>query len=252
MNIDLFELYILFSCAPVVLQVFGRFWPHHLCGLRCSLLLSRQLLSNSHLLLIKARELSSSSAEFLAQHSMTIEVHLCYRDLLFSCLDQRSLDFISPDFRRTCSAPSSLSIGMNKINDVPTWTEHGNRGGCKDMKEDDICAGFVRSKSSIDSPDIKDISNIFRTIRSDDLPVTGDSSVAISSCSLMDSSLNDSKCRAPALSAHDLAVLGMSMPSHRPNESIELVTWNLASPNNNPFEFWVRNLLSRSSCFSSQ
>jgi hypothetical protein len=28
--------------------------------------------------------------------------------------------------------------------------------------------------------------------------------------------------------------------AHHPADSLELVTWNLASPNNNPFEFWVR------------
>jgi len=31
----------------------------------------------------------------------------------------------------------------------------------------------------------------------------------------------------------------VDIPSHRPMDSLELVTWNLASPNNNPFEFWV-------------
>lgn len=177
---------------------------------------------------------------------MTIEVPLCCRNLLTPYRELPSLDLNRREFRRTCSAPSSLSIGMNRMSDVPpSWkpvecSAIVGKGCCKDMNEDNICAGFVRSKS-IDSPDIKEISSIFRTIRSEDLPISSDihSSVTIPSCSLIDSSLNDSVCRAPVLSAHDAAALGMSMPSHRPNESLELVTWNLASPNNNPFEFWV-------------
>ena len=51
----------------------------------------------------------------------------------------------------------------------------------------------------------------------------------------------DFSCCFSCLTAHDAAAIGVDMPSHRPMDSIELVTWNLASPNNNPFEFWVRS-----------
>ncbi len=56
-------------------------------------------------------------------------------------------------------------------------------------------------------------------------------------CSPDDASPEDTSC----LTAHDAAAIGVDMPSHRPMDSLELVTWNLASPNNNPFEFWVRS-----------
>ncbi len=39
--------------------------------------------------------------------------------------------------------------------------------------------------------------------------------------------------------SHNAATIDEGISSHRPMDSLELVTWNLASPNNNPFEFWV-------------
>jgi hypothetical protein len=41
-------------------------------------------------------------------------------------------------------------------------------------------------------------------------------------------------------SVHKTHDCSLDSPSHRPVDSFELVSWNLASPNNNPFEFWVR------------
>ena len=57
---------------------------------------------------------------------------------------------------------------------------------------------------------------------------------------LNDESQIQTVCSFAHLTAHDAAAIGVDMPSHRPMDSLELVTWNLASPNNNPFEFWVR------------
>ena len=47
-------------------------------------------------------------------------------------------------------------------------------------------------------------------------------------------------CCFSHVTVHDAAAIGVDIPSHRPMDSLELVTWNLASPNNNPFELWVR------------
>jgi hypothetical protein len=57
-----------------------------------------------------------------------------------------------------------------------------------------------------------------------------------------------SRCYS-SLTAHDAASIGVDIPSHRPTDSFELVTWNLASPNNNPFEFWVRSRNKCLTCF---
>ena len=59
-------------------------------------------------------------------------------------------------------------------------------------------------------------------------------------CSLNDALPRNVLCCLSSLTAHEAAAIGVDIPSHRPMDSLEMVTWNLASPNNNPFELWVR------------
>jgi hypothetical protein len=60
-----------------------------------------------------------------------------------------------------------------------------------------------------------------------------------SNCCLNDASPTYSASCPWRLIAHAAGAIDVGI-AHHPADSLELVTWNLARPNNNPFEFWVR------------
>jgi hypothetical protein len=208
---------------------------------------------------------------------MTIEQPLCFRALDISCHASQRLELeIMPAFRRTSSAPGCLSTSTEKDIEIHrSWdsaqnSRFANDNGCctetsstsksrhlktlhdtKIIKADDYPCTFSRSRSC----GFEDISSYVRTIKDQDAIRSGDSHLhggmcsndacgyacITSNCSLNDSSKDANSCCFSGLTAHDAAALGVDIPSHRPTDSLEFVTWNLASPNNNPFEFWVRS-----------
>jgi hypothetical protein len=185
-----------------------------------------------------------------------------------------------PAFRRTFSAPGCLSPSTQKkienhqswestqnfrlVNDSASGAESRSTSELRHLRalhdtrnlkiqKDDYPCTFTRSRSC----GFEEISLSVRTIKDQDdaVMISSESysqegmcsidacgcTCESSNCSLNDASTDaNSRCFS-GLTAHDAAALGVHIPSHRPTDSLEFVTWNLASPNNNPFEFWVRS-----------
>ena len=128
----------------------------------------------------------------------------------------------------------------------------------KRKMEESLCI-FSRSRScGFELPYIKmeESCSFVCKIRSQDVLTTSDSDSHVgssfvcggpcisSNCCLDDASPTDTASCFCCLTAHAVPAVDVDIPQdgpHRPVDSLELVTWNLASPNNNPFEFWVRS-----------
>ena len=201
--------------------------------------------------------------------NMSIE-QLGLRALDISCHASPSKNEAIPAFRRTSSAPGCLSTSTQhnlenyRPSQPPSSIETASIRSTSELRhlralrdtrirkirKDDHPRTFSRSKSS----GFHDISSFVRTVQDQDKIISRncDSHESVfsngvreregtsSNCSLNDASPNDIAYCFSCLTAHDAAAIGVDMPSHRPMDSLELVSWNLASPNNNPFEFWVR------------
>jgi hypothetical protein len=208
---------------------------------------------------------------------MTIELQQISLSALdissYACPSQRLEVEMIPAFRRTCSAPGCLSTSTQENIEIHRSWEN-NHLRCNDnsscaesrstselrhlralrdtrrrkIKKDAYPRTFSRSRSC-GFEDISDISSykdqeaiLTSESRSHGGMLTKNYACGSSSnCSLNDASPDAESCCFSGLTAHDAAALGVDIPSHRPTDSLEFVTWNLASPNNNPFEFWVRS-----------
>jgi hypothetical protein len=185
-----------------------------------------------------------------------------HRDMQFPCSFIPSLcnDNVMTSFRRTCSAPCSLTISGSK--GLP-WNSLANglsgrtspallkiNSRCEDVV--DPLPAFSRSKScgGIDPAfNVQEISRFFRFNDDTAIPSSSSWDVTIpseeprapshvisrtSSSEFCSSSTED---HTPEYGTHRF--IDDDFPSHRRSDELELATWNLASPNNNPFEFWV-------------
>jgi hypothetical protein len=175
-----------------------------------------------------------------------------------------------PTFRRTCSAPGHISTSTQEkpaihsaignalvSHEISTLTsELIDPGALLDNttnREEQSPSIFSRSRScGFETLHIgmEDISSFVLSVQDQDAIISCKRQPHGEVCSNDDrgcacissnDSLNDSA--SPNDTSCCISSAGcpsVDIPSHRPMDPLELVTWNLASPNNNPFEFWVR------------
>jgi hypothetical protein len=171
-----------------------------------------------------------------------------------------------PTFRRTCSAPGHISTSTQKKPAIypamgnalvshETSSELNDAGALLDNttnREEQSPSIFSRSRScGFETPHIgmEDISSFVLSVQDQDAIISCKRPPHREVCSNDDrgcaciasnDSLNDSA--SPNGTSCCFSCPSVDIPSHRPMDPLELVTWNLASPNNNPFEFWVRRI----------
>ncbi len=213
--------------------------------------------------------------------NMTIEQQCClYASDISLCLEDETM----PAFRRSCSAPGCLSASPQKVIDTHrSWESTHPRSSIDDSpaesrssselrhlralhdirsriikKEDHPCT-FFRSRSC----GFEDVPSFVHMIQNHDAMISSDNDFNGGVClndvcggecistnfSLNDTSPNDTTC-CSCLPVRDTAAIDVDISRQHPMDSVELVTWNLASPNNNPFEFWVRRSKHSHSCHS--
>jgi hypothetical protein len=179
----------------------------------------------------------TSSAPGLLPTS-TIEMHPSWERAHYSSADQ---DATSAESKLTYFTISEVR-GIRGL--------HENRK----IKEENYEITLTRSRSCGFEPSYvgrEGISSFVRRIKNQDAVMSsnynshGEFPKHVCGCACISSNccLNDASSPNDCfsyLTAHDAATIGVDIPSHRPMDSLDLVTWNLASPNN-PFEFWVRS-----------